>query len=133
MPPLCIIIFQGLVDRTDAAMKNKAYTEEEKQIIDNAIEGIVDFGKYTNNTTQIYKTTGCHKCNNTGYKGRIGIFEAILINNEVEKIFEQSPNEKEIENIFRQQNILTLKQDGIIKALNGLTTMEELKRVIDLI
>ncbi len=128
-----VIIAQRLIRKPcKFCMQKVDVGEEEKQIIDNIINGIDNLEQYTNNTSQLYKTVGCSKCNGTGYKGRIGIFEAILINNEVEKIFEQNPDEKAIENIFKQQGILTLKQDGIIKALKGLTTIEELRRVIDL-
>ena len=128
-----VIIAQRLIRKPcKFCMQKVDINEEEKQIVNNIINKIDNLEKYTNNTSQLYKTVGCSKCNGTGYKGRIGIFEAILINNEVEKIFEQNPDEKIIESIFKQQGILTLKQDGIIKALNGLTTIEELKRVIDL-
>ncbi len=128
-----VIIAQRLIRKPcKFCMQKIAVEGEEKQMIDNIISGIDNLEKYTSNTSQLYKTVGCSKCNGTGYKGRIGIFEAILINNEVEKIFEKNPDEKAIENVFKQQGILTLKQDGIIKVLNGLTTIEELRRVIDL-
>ncbi len=128
-----VIIAQRLVRKPcKYCMEKVDATEEDKKIIDDTVSGITNLEKYTENTTQVYKPVGCDKCNETGYKGRIGIFEAILINNEVEKIFEKNPDKKEIENIFRKQNILTLRQDGIIKVLNGLTTISELRRVIDL-
>jgi len=129
-----VIIAQRLIRKPcKYCMRKVDANEEEKQIINNITNEINNIEKYTKNINQIYKTVGCPKCNGTGYKGRIGIFEAILINSEVEKIFEQNPDEKKIENMFKQQGILTLKQDGIIKVLNGLTTIEELKRVVDLI
>jgi len=128
-----VIIAQRLVRKPcPACMQKITANEEEKKIIANVLNKINNPERYTKNTTYVYKTVGCDKCNGTGYKGRIGIFETILINNEIEKILEKNPSKQEIENIFKQQNILTLKQDGIIKALNGLTTMEELKRVVDL-
>jgi len=128
-----VIIAQRLIRKPcQDCMQKVDTTTEEKQIIANAVGTIDHLEKYTNNTTQVYKSVGCDKCNGTGYKGRIGIFEAILITNEVTKIFGKNPDKKEIENIFKQQKILTLKQDGIIKVLNGLTTIPELRRVIDL-
>jgi len=129
-----VIVAQRLIRKPcKYCMRKVEANEEEKQIIDNTTNEINNIEKYTKNINQIYKAVGCPKCNGTGYKGRIGIFEAILINNEVEKIFGQNPDEKKIEDIFKQQEILTLKQDGIIKVLNGLTTIEELKRVVDLV
>jgi type II secretory ATPase GspE/PulE/Tfp pilus assembly ATPase PilB-like protein len=128
-----VIIAQRLVRKPCLACIQKVKaSEEEQQIITSILSEIEHPEQYTENTTQVYKTTGCDKCNGTGYKGRIGIFEAILVNNETGKIFEKNPDKKEIENVFRQQKTLTLKQDGIIKVLNGLTTISELKRVIDL-
>ncbi len=128
-----VIIAQRLIRKPCKHCVQKVEaTPKEKQIIDGTISEIENIEKYTDNTTQIYRTEGCDKCNGTGYKGRIGIFEAILVNTEVAKIFERNPDEKEINNIFKQQNILTLKQDGIIKILKGLTTISELRRVVDL-
>ncbi|MEA2112940.1 MAG: GspE/PulE family protein [Patescibacteria group bacterium] len=128
-----VIIAQRLIRKPCKHCVQKVEaTPGEKQIIDSAINEIENIEKYTDNTTQVYRTEGCDKCNGTGYRGRIGIFEAILVNTEVAKIFERNPDEKEINDIFRQQNILTLKQDGIIKILKGLTTISELRRVVDL-
>ena len=71
-------------------------------------------------------------CNNLGYKGRIGIYEAILIDDEIEPLILLNPTETEILKKSEKQGILNMKQDGILKVLNGVTSLDELERVIEL-
>ncbi|MBI2609763.1 type II/IV secretion system protein [Candidatus Giovannonibacteria bacterium] len=71
----------------------------------------------------------CKACNETGYKGRVGIFEAILIDEKMERMILESPSEAAILNAAKEQGILTLTQDGILKVLEGITSLEELRRV----
>lgn len=80
----------------------------------------------------IWNQTGCTECNNIGYKGRIGIYEAILLDENIEKIILDRPNETAIQKSAESQGILTMVQDGILKVINGVTSLEELKRVIEL-
>lgn len=128
-----VIIAQRLVRKPCKYCARKIELEgADKQIIDEIISEIDNIGAYTANTTKIYKIVGCPKCNNTGYKGRIGIFEALLADSETEKILEQNPDKSEIKKIFKRQGLLSLAQDGAIKVLKGLTTIAELKRVVDL-
>jgi type IV pilus assembly protein PilB len=84
-------------------------------------------------TENIYEAVGCEKCNGTGYKGRIGIFEIILKNEALQQeLIKENPNEKAIKKIGLDQGMLDMRQDGILKILRGLTTLDELSRVIDL-
>lgn len=83
-------------------------------------------------TDKIYKPKGCDKCNNTGYKGRIGIFEAVLSDKKVEEALESNPSEREIKKAAEDQGIMDMAQDGVIKILRGMTDMEEVRRVVDL-
>lgn len=80
----------------------------------------------------IWKAKGCKLCNNLGYKGRIGIYEAILIDDEIEPLILLNPTETEILKKSEKQGILNMKQDGILKVLNGATSLDELQRVIEL-
>ena len=80
----------------------------------------------------IFKSAGCEKCNETGYKGRIGVFEAIITDEKVEKTVQENPSEREIRKAAEDQNIMSMAQDGIIKVIEGVTTIEEINRVIDL-
>jgi len=80
----------------------------------------------------MWEPVGCVKCNFTGFKGRIGLYEAILTDENIEKIVKDNPSERELKKAAIDQGILTLKQDGIIKTLKGITSLTELKRVVDL-
>jgi len=80
----------------------------------------------------VWKAKGCKFCNSLGYKGRIGIYEAILIDEEVEPLILLNPTETEILKKSEKQGILNMKQDGILKVLNGITSLDELQRVIEL-
>lgn len=80
----------------------------------------------------LWRGKGCQECNGFGYKGRIGIFEAILIDEKIEKIILEKPTETEILEASKNQGILNMQQDGILKVLNGVTTLEELQKVVEL-
>ncbi len=80
----------------------------------------------------MWEPVGCEKCNMLGYKGRIGIHEAILMDENIEMVVKENPSEREIKKAALKQGLLTLNQDGILKVLNGTTSIEELERVIDI-
>ncbi len=71
---------------------------------------------------------GCDACNNTGYKGRVGIFEAFVVDSETEDFILTSPSSSAIEKFAINKGMTTMKQDGYIKILNNVTTMEEVKK-----
>jgi type II secretory ATPase GspE/PulE/Tfp pilus assembly ATPase PilB-like protein len=73
---------------------------------------------------------GCAACNYIGYKGRIGIFELILVNEEVEHLILADPSEFEIKKAALNQGQITLRQDGLLKVLAGVTDFAELERVV---
>ncbi len=68
----------------------------------------------------------------TGYKGRLGVFEAIAADKEIEKIIPNNPSEREIREIAAKQGFLTMQEDGVIKILKGITSLEEVERSVDL-
>jgi len=97
-----------------------------------AIRGTIKDLTNVPEATIMFTPKGCEDCNNTGYKGRVGIYEAILTDEAIEQIVEQNPNEREIKKASEPQGLRDMKQDGIIKVLSGVTSLEELERVIDL-
>jgi type IV pilus assembly protein PilB len=81
---------------------------------------------------KLFQSVGCEKCNLTGFKGRIGIFEAIKTDETIEKIIPENPSEREIKKVARTQGILSMRQDGVVKMINGITSFEEVQSVVDL-
>ncbi|MDO8623948.1 MAG: GspE/PulE family protein [bacterium] len=82
--------------------------------------------------TKMWTPVGCDKCNKTGYKGRIGVYEAIRSDASIEKVVRDNPSEREIEEAARPQGIPNMMQDGVLKILSGVTSLEELERVVNL-
>lgn len=127
-----IAIAQRLVRKLCPACKKSTPLEgANKVLIDSVIEKVVDKTDLPLTTT-MWTAVGCEKCNHTGYKGRIGIFEAIHMDETIEKIVNENPSEREIAVAAAPQGIYTMKQDGVIKILRGVTSLDELRRVIDL-
>ena len=108
-------------------------SESDQKIIASVVDSITDRSYLDGiQTALIWEAKGCQTCNASGYIGRIGIYEAILPTKEVEDVVLQNPSEREIEKAAGGQHILTMKQDGLIKVLTGVTSLSELARVIDL-
>jgi len=81
---------------------------------------------------KIYHGKGCSECQGKGMKGRIGIFEIIEVDNKIKRIIDsEDVQEKAIEEEARKFGYTTMKQDGIIKVLKGITTIEEVQRVTE--
>lgn len=78
---------------------------------------------------KLYKGAGCEKCGHTGYSGRVGLFEILPITNEIQDLVLSKAPVHKIQEIANKIGMITIKQDGIIKALKGETTMEEIIRV----
>ncbi|MBU1557735.1 type II/IV secretion system protein [Patescibacteria group bacterium] len=129
-----ITMAQRLVRKLCSSCKKEVVMEAgEKKIIDKIVGGIFDKEKYPRPATdKIFKPSGCSECNNIGYKGRIGVYEAILVNEAIEDIITTNPSEREIRKVAKSQGLLDMKEDGVLKVLNGVTSLEELMRVIDL-
>jgi type IV pilus assembly protein PilB len=80
----------------------------------------------------LYRKVGCPRCNRTGYRGRIGIFQLLLMNDELEKLAATGAPRDEIERAAMAAGMRTLWDDGIAKVSAGLTSLEELARVVTL-
>lgn len=79
----------------------------------------------------IYEAQGCKKCQNQGFKGRTALFEVLEMTKELEKIILTEPSENKIAEEAKRQGMITMKQDGILKVLKGVTTIAEVLRVAE--
>ncbi len=82
-----------------------------------------------NKKIKIPKAQGCQACNFTGYKGRIGIFEFFIVDKGMEKFIATQPSSAEIYKKALEKGMTPMRQDGLIKVLQGKTTLAEIKRV----
>jgi len=107
---------------------------EEQYSIDNLLktlerEKIIVDSKKGLKSLLFYRGKGCKRCNNTGYKGRIGIYETLENTDEISKLILTKASASEIKKQAVAQGMLTMVEDGFIKAKNGITTLEEVMRV----
>ncbi len=127
-----MVVAQRLVRRIckDCAAKRKI-TQEEFSKITEALEETTEEVKLPafSKDSQILEPKGCPKCNFTGYKGRIAIFEAFLRTDEIESLILKKPSIPEIRKAALKQGMVTMFQDGMLKVAQGLTTIKEVKRV----
>lgn len=84
------------------------------------------------NRDTMWLAKGCEKCGGIGYKGRIGIVEVILMDKIIEDAIRATSSEHEIWKAAKHQNIRRMAQDGAVKVLNGITSLDELGRVVNL-
>jgi len=84
------------------------------------------------NNLKFYKAKGCPKCHGLGYKGRIGIYEILVMSPEIEKtILDNQVSENIIQNLAQKSGMVTMVQDGLLKAREGITTIEEVFEAAD--
>jgi type IV pilus assembly protein PilB len=128
---LSAVIAQRLVRRLCAKCKKEVSpSAEEKEALARIVNSIPENEKQE--ITTIFKPEGCAECNNTGYKGRVGIYEVVMVDEKIEKIATENPSERGIRAIAAEQGFLDMRQDGILKVLEGITTLEEISRVVDM-
>lgn len=78
---------------------------------------------------QFYRGRGCQVCGNSGYYGRMGIYEVLPVTEKISKLILSRSPASEIEKQAREEGMITLKQDGYLKVLEGITSIEEVLRV----
>lgn len=129
---LNMMLSQRLVRRLcDSCKKAEAASPDIAKIIKDEIAGINPedrAGMKYKEPYQIYHAPGCPVCKNKGAIGRIALFEVFSMTRELETIINSSPVEGKIRDEAKRQGMLTMRQDGIMKALDGIVAMEEVIR-----
>jgi len=131
-PALNVSIAQRLIRKVcEKCKKMKTVTSEELKKLRNELKDISilkDYPKLKENL-KIPKIKGCKSCNFTGYKGRIAVFEVLKIDQEMESFILTSPSISALRKKATERGMITLHQDGLLKVLEGLSTIEEIDRV----
>jgi general secretion pathway protein E len=86
-------------------------------------------GKSGGASLLLYRGTGCNHCNDKGYVGRTGIFELLVIDNEIRPMITEKIDSQSIKNHAISRGMKTLRVDGLEKVIQGITTLEEVLRV----
>ncbi|MFZ2975687.1 MAG: GspE/PulE family protein [Candidatus Moraniibacteriota bacterium] len=135
---LRIVVAQRLVRKIcEKCKEEKIVPESVRKLIENEVAKISDeeLGKYEINRKKeikFYHGKGCDSCNGTGLRGRLAIYEAVPASENIKNIIiEKKGNEELIDKERENLKILTIKQDGILKIIKGLTTIEEIDRVTE--
>jgi type IV pilus assembly protein PilB len=129
-----VVMAQRLIRKLCVDCKQERVADEKEKKIILETTTSIDDKTYLDGVQieKVYEAKGCDKCNGTGYKGRVAICEAVLATKEVGEIITMNPSEESVKQAARSQNILDMKQDGVLKILKGISTFDELGRVIDL-
>jgi type IV pilus assembly protein PilB len=78
---------------------------------------------------KFYRGKGCRGCKNSGFHGRVGIYELLLMNDKIKKLIVSKASSEDIKKAAQEAGMRTLREDGVLKVKNGLTTIEEVLRV----
>ena len=130
-PAINVAMAQRLVRKLcqKCAKDDTATTEELKKIKDEM--ALMPENKKPDLTNiKIKRPVGCPLCNQSGYKGRVGVFEVFFIDEKIEQLILSDPSEGAIKEAAFKQGMATLKQEGILKIIRGVTTFEELERIV---
>jgi type IV pilus assembly protein PilB len=130
---LNIAIGQRLVRRLCVECRQEYAPEgDEAAAVERELPDILKARPKVEYSGRLWKGVGCDKCSFTGYKGRISIYEGILMDRNIEEVLRINPSEREIWEAAKPQGILTMRQDGIVKAVKGITSLDEVATAVGL-
>ena len=105
---------------------------EDAKTIEPILRNIPHADELPANRETMWVPKGCPKCGGLGYKGRIAVVEVVLMDKEIEEVVHKTSSERDIWKAATHQKIRRMAQDGVAKVLQGVTSLEELGRVVDL-
>lgn len=120
---LLLVVAQRLAKKICSNCKT-SYIPSKKEIVI-----ITQAGFEVNENTVLYKGAGCKICNFTGYKGRVGIHELLHINEKIREMLIENASTEDIKKEALKEGMRTLRQDAVYKAVQGITTIEEVERI----
>lgn len=134
-PAISVIMGQRLLRRLCSECKQPDEIDEATmEAVNASLQAIPENSGETVPTERtFYKPVGCDKCNETGYKGRVGVYEVLVKNKKIEEfILTGEVSEYKMREVAAEQGMVNMTQDGLLKALEGLTSVEEVRRVTGL-
>lgn len=118
--------------KEEAEIPHAVLESIKKELAEVAPEEIEKYGVDTSEELKFFRGKGCDSCGNLGLKGRIAIFETLDVDQRVQEIIsEKHGSEAGVRAEAKRQGMITMRQDGILKALKGLTTLSEVERVTE--
>jgi type II secretory ATPase GspE/PulE/Tfp pilus assembly ATPase PilB-like protein len=121
------IVAQRVVRKIHQDCK-KEYVPDPK-IVDEMKSTLGTLWQNPSGSVKLYKGTGDKECGNTGYYGRVAIFEVLPVSEKISRLILERATGSQIEKMAREEGMITMKQDGYMKALEGITSLEEVLRV----
>ncbi len=125
---LTVIVAQRLVRHICDACKT-SYTVEYDELIKNFPPDVIKRNIGSKKTITVYKGQGCKICRNTGYTGRLGLFEVLEVSKTIRSLITQRKDADVIADAAIAEGMKTMQDDGIAKIIQGMTTIEEVLRV----
>lgn len=114
------VLAQRLVRKICAHCRQPAsLTDDQREFVQ--LQGV--------NPADVFRGAGCDRCRNTGYSGRLGIYELLAVDDHLRDIIARNPNVTEFRRMCCERGMVSLRQDGFAKVMRGLTTVEEILRV----
>ncbi len=132
-PAIKAAMAQRLIRRLcETCKKKEKIRSEDWQLIQKYLTDVKQeiVGKQLQENLEIFYPVGCSTCDTSGYQGRLGLFEIFEIDEDIEKIILTSPAISEMRNIAIQKGMVTMLQDGLIRVLQGVTSIQEVIRVV---
>lgn len=96
-------------------------SDEEREVVESVLDEC--------DARELHRGAGCENCNSTGYQGRVGIFELLLMNEEIRDMVLRNISSTQLRVSAREMGMRTLREDGMLKVINGVTTLSEVLRV----
>ncbi len=130
-PALSLVIAQRLVRKLCNSCKKEikidTITRERIVTFLNGLPKRVEISQFQN--FNLYEPVGCQACNGLGYKGRTSVFELFVVTETIEEEVYKSPTELELKKLAKQQGMVTIQEDGVLKVLLGITSFAEIERL----
>ncbi|KKQ63250.1 MAG: Type IV pilus assembly protein PilB, partial [Parcubacteria group bacterium GW2011_GWC1_38_22] len=125
------LMAQRLVRKLCDCKTQRAMTEEEKVSMQKVLGTLSEkSGIVIPQMENVYEPNGCEKCNKIGYKGRTTISEILVVDRDIEELITQSASSSQIRDKAIENGMIAMQQDGMLKVLEGETSLEEVERVV---